>query len=98
MTFLIPALGAANRTFDQLTTLRRILSSTSRAAVLPQRTSKTLRLRDALITVDGRTAGVTYYDIAIMLYGREYVVRNRETGLTHRILLLGGALPGVLAA
>jgi hypothetical protein len=41
---------------------------------------------------------VTYYDIAIMLYGREYVVRNRETGLTHRILVLAGALPGVLPA
>jgi hypothetical protein len=85
MTFLVPGLGAVNRVFDDLTRLRRIFSSTSRLPALPQWTAKTLRLRDALITVDGRVAGATYYDIAIVLHGRGYVERNWETGLKDRM-------------
>jgi hypothetical protein len=85
MSFLIDGLDALNHDFDRLTTLRRIISCTSRAPVPPQWTAKTMRLRDALITLDGRVAGATYYEIAIMLYGSEYVESNWETGLKDRM-------------
>ena len=43
------------------------------------------QLRDALVTLDGRMAGASYREIAIVLYGLDYVERNWMTGLKERM-------------
>jgi hypothetical protein len=72
MSFLVHGFGTMSRAADQLTTLRRIVSATAKA---------TTALRDAFITLDGRAAQASYREIALVLYGHDYLERNWETGL-----------------
>ena len=63
----------------------RILRTPSGQRVGPRWTATTLKLRDALVTLDGRMAGASYREIAIVLYGLDYVERNWMTGLKERM-------------
>ena len=81
ITFLVRGLAALREASDQLSTLRRILSPASRRSGPPRWTPTTRKLRDAVVAVDGREAGATYYEVAVFLHGREYVERNWRTGL-----------------
>jgi hypothetical protein len=85
ITLLVRGLGDLSRASDQLTTLRRILSATSRPQVLSRWTPTTHKLRDALVALDGRAAQASYRDIAIVLHGIAYVDRLWETGLKYRM-------------
>jgi hypothetical protein len=85
ITFLVRGLGAIREAADHLATLRRILSPTSRLPALPRWTATTRKLRDALVALDGRAAGASYYEVAIVLYGIEYVERTWRTGLKGRM-------------
>ena len=85
LTFLVHGFSAVRAASEHLSTLRRILSPTARALTPPRWTPTTRKLRDALLTFDGRMAGASYYEIAIVLHGAEYVALNWRTGLKERI-------------
>jgi hypothetical protein len=85
ITLLVRGLGDLSGASDQLATLRRILSPTSRPHVLSRWTPTTRKLRDALVALDGRAAQASYRDIAILLHGIAHVDRFWQTGLKYRI-------------
>jgi hypothetical protein len=85
LTFQVRGLTAVAPACDHLTALRRILRTRSRKTAGPRWTATTLKLRDALVTLDGRMAGASYREIAIVLYGLAYVERNWWTGLKERM-------------
>ena len=85
LTFQVRGLTAVAAACDHLAALRRILRTPSRKTAGPRWTATTLKLRDALVTLDGRMAGASYRDIAIVLYGLAYVERNWWTGLKERM-------------
>jgi len=86
ITFLVRGLAAIAEAAAQLATLRRILSPTRQCVVTgPRWTAATLKLRDALVAVDGRAAGASYREIAVVLHGDAYVERNWKTGLKARM-------------
>jgi hypothetical protein len=61
----------------ELSDLKVLLSAKPRKAGVPPRwTAETMRLRDALIALDGHRAGATLREIAIMIYGRERIDRD----------------------
>jgi hypothetical protein len=85
ITFLVRGLGAITETCEQLTTLRRIISPPSLRSASPRWTPATRKLHAALVALDGRAAGATHRDVAVVLYGPEYVKRNWETGVKRRM-------------
>ena len=81
LTFLVRGLAALRQSSDLLLTLRRILSPASGRSASPRWTPTTRKLRDAIVALDGRAAGASHYEVAIVLYGIDYVERNWRTGL-----------------
>jgi hypothetical protein len=70
---------------DDFAALARILAPSSGLARLPRWTATTRKLRNALIALDGRAAGASYRDLAVLIYGRAYVEGNWYTGLKERM-------------
>jgi hypothetical protein len=61
----------------QLADLKVLLSAKPSKAGAPRPwTAETMRLRDALIALDGDRAGATLREIAIVIYGRERIERD----------------------
>jgi hypothetical protein len=85
ITFLMHGLGAITETCEHLTTLRRIISPPSLRSASPRWTPTTRKLHAALVALDGRAAGASHRDVAVVLYGLEYVKRNWETGVKRRM-------------
>ena len=85
ITFLMHGLGAIPETCEHLTTLRRIISPPSPRSASPRWTPATRKLHAALVALDGWAAGATHRDVAIVLYGLDYVKRNWESGLKRRM-------------
>jgi len=81
ITFLVRGLAALRRASDHLATLRRILSPSARQPATPRWTPTTRKLRAALVALDGRAAGASYYEVAIVLYGIEEVESKWHRGL-----------------
>jgi hypothetical protein len=81
IAFLVHGLAALRQASNQLKTLHRMLSPTQRRSALTRWTPTRRKLRDALIALDGREAGASYYEVALYLHGRAYVERNWQTGL-----------------
>jgi hypothetical protein len=75
------------RIVKELAGLKVLLSAKpSKAGVPPPWTAETMRLRDALIALDGDRAGATLREIAIVIYGRERIERDWPgTGLERRL-------------
>jgi hypothetical protein len=97
ITFLVHGLGAIRQASTHLETLRRILAPASRRPMLPHWTPTTLKRRDALVALDGREAGASYREVAIVLHGVDHVERYWKTGLKERMrrhLTRGLALAG----
>jgi hypothetical protein len=71
----------------ELTDLKVLLSAKPRKAGVPPRwTAETMRLRDALIALDGHRVGATLREIAILIYGRERIERDWPgNGLERRL-------------
>jgi hypothetical protein len=62
---------------NELAGLKILLSAKPRKAGVPPRwTAETMRLRDALIALDGHRAGATLREIAIEIYGRARIDRD----------------------
>jgi hypothetical protein len=86
LTFLVHGPAALGSASKQLATLRRILAPTSPSVPARTRwTAQTLKRRDAVIALDGRSAGATYRDVAIFLRGPERAERDWGTGLKERM-------------
>jgi hypothetical protein len=85
ITLLVRGITDLSRASDRLSTLRRILSATSRPHVLSRWTPTTRKLRDAFVALDGRAAHASYRDIAIVLHGIAYVGHFWERGLKYRM-------------
>jgi hypothetical protein len=86
ITFLVSGFDAAAKARDQLDLLDRILSpNRAPSSVLPRWTTRTRNLRDALITLDGRRAGASHKEIAILIYSAEDVAADWGVGLRQRM-------------
>jgi hypothetical protein len=86
ITFLVPGFDAVAKARDQLDLLDRVLSpNRAPSSVLPRWTMRTRNLRDALITLDGRRAGASHKEIAILIYGAEDAVAGWGVGLRQRM-------------
>jgi hypothetical protein len=86
LTILVRGIAAIGRACDQLDTLRRILSpAQSHFPAGPAWTTRTLNLRDALITFDGRRAGASHREIATFIHGARKVAEGWDAGLRERM-------------
>ena len=86
LTILVPGIAAISRACEQLDTLRRILSSPqSHFPADPAWTTRTINLRDALITFDGRRAGASHREIATFIHGARKVAEDWDAGLRERM-------------
>ena len=86
LTILVLGIAAIGRACDQLDTLRRILSpAQSHLPADPAWTTRTINLRDALITFDGRRAGASHREIATFIYGARTVAEDWDAGLRERM-------------
>lgn len=84
--FLVAGFDAAAKARDQLDLLDRVLSpNRAPSSVLPRWTTRTKNLRDALITLDGRRAGASLKEIAILICGAEDVDADWGVGLRQRM-------------
>ena len=72
---------AARRNGLQLTMLNRIITSRRpKPAPLPDWTSQSLKLRNAIIALDGRAARASLREIAVVIHGQALVDRDWRTG------------------
>jgi hypothetical protein len=85
LTFLVRGFDTIRAACTHLATLDRILAPPSPPPARPRWTAAARKLRDTLVTLDGRIAGASYHEIALILYGTDYVNRNWRTGLKERI-------------
>jgi hypothetical protein len=86
ITILVPGFGAIAQARDQLDLLDRVLSpNRAPSSLLPRWTKRTRNLRDGLITFDGRRAGASHKEIAILIYGAEDVAADWGVGLRQRM-------------
>jgi hypothetical protein len=86
ITFLVSGFDAVAKARDQFNLLDRVLSpNRAPSSVLPRWTTRTRNLRDAFITLDGRRAGASHKDIAILLYGADDVAADWGVGLRQRM-------------
>jgi hypothetical protein len=86
LTILVPGIAAIGRACDQLDALRRILSPAQlHFPVDPAWTTRTVNLRDALITFDGRRAGASHREIATFIHGARKVAEGWDAGLRERM-------------
>ncbi len=70
---------------ERLARLERLLSASPNRAT-KRWTAETLRLRDALIALDGHRAGATLPEIAAVIYGRQRIARDWPgKGLRQRV-------------
>jgi hypothetical protein len=72
-SLVMRSLTAIHEACAHLEALRRILSQ---APGPTDWTAAALNLRNALIALDGRAAGASYREIAVVLHGPEYVAAN----------------------
>jgi hypothetical protein len=86
ITFLVSGLARIAEARDQIDLLGRVLSpNRAPSSVLPRWTTRTRNLRDALITLDGRRAGASHREIAILIYGADDVAADWGVGLRQRM-------------
>jgi hypothetical protein len=85
ITFLVSGFDAVAKARDQLDLLNRVLSPNRAPSSVPRWTTRTRNLRDALITLDGRHAGASHKEIAILLYGADDVAADWGVGLRQRM-------------
>jgi hypothetical protein len=86
ITLLVSGFERVAKARDQLDLLDRVLSpNRAPSSVLPRWTTRTRNLRDALITLDGRRAGASHKEIAILIYGAEVVAADWGVGLRQRM-------------
>jgi hypothetical protein len=86
ITFLVPGFERIGEVRDQLDLLDRILSpNRAPSSALPRWTTRTRNLRDAFITFDGRRAGASLKEIAILIYGADDVATDWGVGLRQRM-------------
>ena len=85
LTLLVRGFSTIRTAVSHLSTLRRILSPISAPISSPVWTPTTRKLRDALVAYDGREAGATYHEIALILHEPKFVDLNWRTGLKERI-------------
>jgi hypothetical protein len=72
LSLVMRGLTATQEACGHLSALRRILSR-ARAGGPRDWTAPALRLRNALVALDGHAAGASYREIAVVLYGSDYV-------------------------
>ena len=77
MSFIIPGIAGIGSGIDKLVALRRILARPSGLLSAPRHWSaQALRLRNALIALDGYAAGASYRDVAAVIFGEDRVARE----------------------
>ena len=77
LNFIIPGLTGIGSAIEKLVVLRQILARPSELLYTPRAWSaRTLRLRNALIALDGHAAGASYRDVAAVIFGKDRVARD----------------------
>lgn len=86
LSLCIGSREAVGTVAKSLAALAGILSSSHPPSGPPNWTAQSLRLRDALIALDGYHAGASLRDTAIVIYGRERIDRDwPDAGLRQRL-------------
>jgi hypothetical protein len=104
LRFCVRGLAAIQDACRELALIRRVLSPPPRYPTLPGWTMSALRLRNALLALDGHAAGANYREIAVVLHGPDYVTHSWVLGLKERVrrdlerglLLAGGGYRDLL--
>jgi hypothetical protein len=77
LNFIIPGLTGIGSAIEKLVALRQILARPAELPYTPRAWSaQTLRLRNALIALDGHAAGASYRDVAAVIFGKHRVARD----------------------
>ncbi|WP_088343810.1 MULTISPECIES: DUF2285 domain-containing protein [Rhodomicrobium] len=77
LNFITRGIAELAPAIDKLSMLRRILACSSQFRHAQRSWStQTLRLRNALIALDGHAAGASYREIATVIFGKERVARD----------------------
>jgi hypothetical protein len=77
LNFITRGIAEIGFTIDKLSALRRILTCSSQPREAPRSWStQTLRLRNALIALDGHAARASYRETAAIIFGKERVARD----------------------
>lgn len=77
LNFIVSGIVEISSAIDKLSALRRILARSSPLQhALRHWSAKTLRLRNAIIALDGHAAGASYREIAAVIFGRDRVARD----------------------
>lgn len=77
LSFITRGISELGSAIDKFSALRRILTCSSQLQRAQRNWSpQTLRLRNALISLDGHAAGASYREIATIIFGRERVARD----------------------
>ncbi len=74
LSFITPGTAELGSAIDKLSALRRILTGSPQLRQpLHRWSTQSLRLRDALIALDGHAAGASYREIAAVIFGKHRV-------------------------
>jgi hypothetical protein len=77
LNFIVPGIAGIDSAIEKLAALRQILTRPSELLCTPQHWSaQTLRLRNALIALDGHAARASYRDVAAVIFGKDRVARD----------------------
>jgi hypothetical protein len=77
LNFIIRGIAGISASIDKLAVLRKLLAPGGKRCLEPNGWSaRTLRLRNALVALDGRAAGASYRDVASVIFGKDRVASD----------------------
>jgi hypothetical protein len=77
LNFIIRGVAKISASIDKLAVLRKLLAPDCRRRLEPNGWSaRTLRLRNALVALDGHAAGASYRDVATVIFGKDRVASD----------------------
>lgn len=77
LNFIICGITRISASIDKLAVLRKLLAPDYRRRLEPNGWSaRTLRLRNALVALDGHAAGASYRDVASVIFGKDRVASD----------------------
>ena len=73
---IIRGMTSLSASIDKLAVLRRLLAPDCKPLEPNGWSARTLRLRNALVALDGHTAGASYRDVATVIFGKDRVASD----------------------
>jgi hypothetical protein len=76
LNFIIRGVAGISASIDKLAVLRRLLAPDCKPLEPNGWSARTLRLRNALVALDGHAAGASYRDVASVIFGKDRVASD----------------------